>query len=174
MSKRKKLEELDPDVANAADMNMAQLILRRKAEEKELNECVFCQAWKRSYGEARINGKIFRVSIITDTEDFFLMHDLYPVVQGHLLIITKKHLRTGCLELPEIAWLQIPQLITAGLNMTKHYDSSVEGFNFGHNSGEVAGQTVMHCHFHLFPRRKGDVKNPRGGIRNFKTPIVPY
>jgi diadenosine tetraphosphate (Ap4A) HIT family hydrolase len=34
------------------------------------------------------------------------------------------------------------------------------------NCGETAGQTVFHCHVHLIPRRKGDVENPRGGIRH--------
>jgi diadenosine tetraphosphate (Ap4A) HIT family hydrolase len=41
----------------------------------------------------------------------------------------------------------------------------VEGFNIGMNSGEVADQTVMHCHVHLIPRRRGDVDQPRGGVR---------
>jgi len=27
------------------------------------------------------------------------------------------------------------------------------------------GQTVMHCHVHLIPRRKGDMTDPRGGVR---------
>ena len=45
-------------------------------------------------------------------------------------------------------------------------DKSIKGFNVGINSGEVAGQTVLHCHIHLIPRRKGDVKNPLGGIRH--------
>ena len=31
---------------------------------------------------------------------------------------------------------------------------------------EDAGQTIFHCHIHLTPRRKGDVKEPRGGIRH--------
>jgi diadenosine tetraphosphate (Ap4A) HIT family hydrolase len=44
-------------------------------------------------------------------------------------------------------------------------DRTVEGFNFGANAGEVAGQTVPHCHFHLIPRRLNDVENPIGGIR---------
>jgi ATP adenylyltransferase len=45
-------------------------------------------------------------------------------------------------------------------------DDTVEGFNIGWNCGEVAGQTVFHAHVHLIPRRKGDVENPRGGVRH--------
>lgn len=44
-------------------------------------------------------------------------------------------------------------------------DKSIEGFNIAINSGEVAGQTIFHCHIHLIPRRRGDVKDPRGGLR---------
>jgi diadenosine tetraphosphate (Ap4A) HIT family hydrolase len=42
-------------------------------------------------------------------------------------------------------------------------DKTVEGFNVGMNCGVVAGQTIMHCHVHLIPRRSGDVDEPRGG-----------
>jgi diadenosine tetraphosphate (Ap4A) HIT family hydrolase len=45
-------------------------------------------------------------------------------------------------------------------------DPSIKGFNVGINCGEVAGQTILHCHIHLIPRRKGDVENPAGGIRH--------
>ena len=45
-------------------------------------------------------------------------------------------------------------------------DKTIKGFNIGNNSGEVSGQTIFHCHIHLIPRRKGDVKNPRGGVRH--------
>jgi ATP adenylyltransferase len=44
-------------------------------------------------------------------------------------------------------------------------DKAVQGFNVGMNCGETAGQTIMHCHVHLIPRRPGDVDRPRGGIR---------
>ena len=45
-------------------------------------------------------------------------------------------------------------------------DNTVTGFNVGFNDGKDAGQTVFHCHIHVIPRRKGDVVNPTGGIRN--------
>ena len=45
-------------------------------------------------------------------------------------------------------------------------DSSILGFNVGVNCGETAGQTVMHCHVHLIPRRSGDVEKPEGGVRH--------
>jgi len=31
--------------------------------------------------------------------------------------------------------------------------------------GAPAGQTVMHCHIHLIPRRSRDSVNPRGGVQ---------
>jgi diadenosine tetraphosphate (Ap4A) HIT family hydrolase len=42
----------------------------------------------------------------------------------------------------------------------------VKGFNIGTNSGKVAGQSIMHCHIHLIPRREGDVEKPQGGVRS--------
>ena len=40
-----------------------------------------------------------------------------------------------------------------------------DGFNVGINVGEAAGQSVFHVHIHLIPRYKGDVENPKGGVR---------
>lgn len=44
-----------------------------------------------------------------------------------------------------------------------------QGFNVGVNCGEAAGQTIFHAHIHIMPRYRGDVANPRGGVRN----IIP-
>ena len=44
-------------------------------------------------------------------------------------------------------------------------DEEISGFNVGVNIGKDAGQSIMHCHLHLIPRRKGDVEDPRGGVR---------
>ena len=45
-------------------------------------------------------------------------------------------------------------------------DLNINGFNLGTNVGEVSGQSILHCHFHLIPRRPGDVENPQGGVRS--------
>jgi diadenosine tetraphosphate (Ap4A) HIT family hydrolase len=45
-------------------------------------------------------------------------------------------------------------------------DNSVKGFNVGSNAGKISGQSILHCHIHLIPRRPGDVENPQGGVRS--------
>ncbi len=44
-------------------------------------------------------------------------------------------------------------------------DPTVAGFNVGINAGADAGQIIFHVNVHLIPRRNGDVKEPRGGVR---------
>ena len=41
-----------------------------------------------------------------------------------------------------------------------------DGENHGINKGFAAGQSIFHLHWHIIPRYKGDVENPRGGVRN--------
>ena len=45
-------------------------------------------------------------------------------------------------------------------------DETVSGFNIGINIGRDAGQSIFHLHIHLIPRRDGDIKNPKGGVRS--------
>jgi len=40
-----------------------------------------------------------------------------------------------------------------------------DGFNIGINDGLASGQTILHLHIHIIPRYKGDMPDPRGGIR---------
>ena len=51
-------------------------------------------------------------------------------------------------------------------NEITNKDKTVRGFNLGTNIGKVSGQSINHCHFHLIPRREGDVENPQGGVRS--------
>ena len=95
----------------------------------------------------------------------YASYDSYPVSEHHCLIIPKRHIKdyfqltqdelTACHELIKIVKDEI---------FTK--DQSVKGFNLGTNIGKVSGQSILHCHFHLIPRREGDVENPQGGVRS--------
>jgi diadenosine tetraphosphate (Ap4A) HIT family hydrolase len=57
-------------------------------------------------------------------------------------------------------------LIKIVKNEITNKDKTVRGFNLGTNIGKVSGQSIHHCHFHLIPRREGDVENPQGGVRS--------
>lgn len=93
-----------------------------------------------------------------------LVRDAFPVTAGHLLAIPKRHVADYfSLGSPEVRACQ--RLIEEGRELLAKGDSSIEGFNIGINCGSVAGQTVMHAHVHLIPRRKADTANPRGGVR---------
>jgi len=60
----------------------------------------------------------------------------------------------------------IYQLIGGQKEEVLKADDRINGFNIGINHGADAGQTIPHCHVHLIPGRKGDVDNPRGGVRH--------
>lgn len=93
--------------------------------------------------------------------------DEFPVSKGHILIISKRHATTFF----DLTIEEQISLITL-LNECKEYIDkkyNPDGYNVGLNCGEFAGQSVMHVHMHLIPRYKGDVSNPRGGIRG----IIP-
>ena len=87
------------------------------------------------------------------------IRDKYPVKPLHSLLITKRH----CIDIFETtaeereAIHQLAAQVKADIEML---DSSVEGFNFGSNISEVAGQKIFHTHVHLIPRRRGDLDLP--------------
>ena len=76
-------------------------------------------------------------------------------------------------DLSEKEILACNQLIKSMKIKIEEKDKSVKGFNIGTNSGKAAGQSIMHCHIHLIPRREGDVKNPQGGVRSV-IPLKQY
>ncbi len=95
----------------------------------------------------------------------YASYDSYPVTDQHCLIIPKRHVKDYFdLIVEEI--VACDQLIKKMKKEIEKKDASVKGFNIGINSGKIAGQSIMHCHIHLIPRREGDVENPQGGVRS--------
>jgi len=113
--------------------------------------CLFCE--------------ISQERVIASNELAYAVRDGFPVTALHSLIIPKSH-KTDYFGLSRDELLACDQLLRSLKDEIQISDSSVTGFNIGLNSGESAGQTVFHCHFHLIPRRNGDVADPRGGVRN--------
>tara|TARA_B110000008_G_scaffold240640_1_gene248113 strand:+ start:1138 stop:1416 length:279 start_codon:yes stop_codon:yes gene_type:complete len=82
----------------------------------------------------------------------------------HTLIIPKRHAETY-FDLDEDETGELSKVLKIERQKILEMDDTVKAFNIGINAGEESGQTIFHCHIHLIPRRKGDVKDPRGGVR---------
>ena len=103
-------------------------------------------------------------TIIATNELAFAFYDGYPVTSLHTLIIPKRHAETY-FDLTTDEREACHLLLVEMKDAIQYKDDTVAGFNIGMNNGESAGQTVLHCHIHLIPRRQGDTDNPRGGVR---------
>jgi ATP adenylyltransferase len=93
-----------------------------------------------------------------------VIRDKYPVTSWHVLVVPKRH-TSDYFDLGTAESRACHRLVAEARSMIRKADAAVTGFNVGINSGEAAGQTVMHCHIHLIPRRNGDHPNPGGGVR---------
>ena len=141
--------------------------------------CYSCNAMKRdrddtdfrqvaqSYGD-REDGCLFcevsKQRIISENELCYVVRDFYPVTKDHSLVIPKRHV-SDFFDLYQPERNAVHSLLDQQRILIQETDETVTAFNVGINSGEDAGQSIFHCHYHLIPRRKGDTENPRGGVR---------
>lgn len=102
--------------------------------------------------------------IIGETENFVVIRDMFPVTEGHRLIITKRHVE-NFFDLTPAESHELTDILHDLKNRMMTEDTSITGFNIGMNCGVSAGQTVMHFHCHLIARRDGDMTDPKGGVR---------
>ena len=115
------------------------------------NPCIFC--------------KIRTDELQFENQLAYSSRDSYPVSELHSLIVPKRHVETY-FELTNEEIRACDELILKTKEKIIEQDNSVKGSNIGTNAGKVAGQSIMHCHIHLIPRREGDVENPQGGVRS--------
>lgn len=118
-------------------------------------DCPFCEL----DGDARI---------VWSSDTVVAIRDQYPVTEGHTLVIPRGHVASYFDATPEQQaeiWRGV-EAVKAELDATLQPD----GYNVGFNAGAAAGQTVMHLHVHVIPRRSGDMQDPRGGVRG----VIPH
>ena len=115
------------------------------------NPCLFCNS--------KISG------IIHENELAYASYDTYPVSKHHCLIIPKRHV-DNYFKLTNEELIASNDLIKIIKQELIDKDKSIKAFNIGTNAGKISGQSIMHCHIHLIPRREGDVENPQGGVRS--------
>ncbi|MBU3615441.1 HIT domain-containing protein [Polynucleobacter sp. Latsch14-2] len=122
--------------------------------EHREKDCLFCQIQTDD-----------RERVEDENTLAYAIRDGFEVTKHHTLFIPKRHIK-DYFGLTQAEINAINQLIESQKEFLDNADSSIDGYNIGMNCGEAAGQTIFHCHVHLIPRRKGDVDNPRGGIRH--------
>ena len=115
------------------------------------NPCLFCNTQKSGLAH--------------ENDLAYASFDTFPVSEYHCLVIPKRHIK-DYFDLSNDELIACNELIKIVKKEITNKDSSVKGFNLGTNIGKVSGQSILHCHFHLIPRREGDVDNPQGGVRS--------
>ena len=99
-------------------------------------------------------------------EDDFVIAilDIAPLANGHTLVIPKEPARS----LDDLSddhagavGRVLPRIARAVMKVT-----GASAYNVLQNNGELAGQAIMHVHFHIIPKLDAD-----SGLRNDWTPI---
>ena len=115
-----------------------------------IEDCIFC-----NLPEDRI---------IKSYDQFNIIRDLYTVTYLHSLVIPKRHVE-NYFDLYQEELYELNFVLKELKFDLEKIDKKISGFNIGINIGKDAGQTIFHCHIHVIPRRRGDVDEPRGGVR---------
>lgn len=129
-------------------------ITDRTATQEDVREagCLFCR-----FDDASVN------SIVDQTENFYARLDNFPVTDGHVEIVPKRH----AVSFFDLTRSEVAEAYDLMSRIQARWAERYEphGYTIGVNDGEAAGRTVPHLHIHLIPRFYGDVADPRGGIR---------
>ena len=147
--------------------NLQALCYTCNSQKRDLDDTDF-RPWKDLY-ESKDENCIFckpESRIIKANNALALaVEDKFPVTKSHILIIPRRHV-ASFFDMGAAEHKACLKLLEEMKNHILDKDPTVSAFNVGFNDGKNAGQTLYHCHIHLIPRREGDVKDPRGGIRH--------
>ena len=118
-----------------------------RAPKGESDQCIFCE---KSKSENDIEDLI-----IHKDENSFVIMNLYPYNNGHLLVAPYAHV-SQFEELDQQTKLEMMDISTDFMSIMRD-NMKAEGFNFGANFGIAAGAGIAeHLHLHIVPRWTGD------------------
>lgn len=106
--------------------------------------CVFCGI---------VSGAVPSLKVYEDEHALVFM-DVARDVDGHMVAIPKEHVGS-ILDCDEETLRRLMRAIKA-VSCRCVSDCGYEGVNLLHASGESAGQSIPHLHFHLIPRKRND------------------
>ena len=109
--------------------------------------------------KAQEEGRAPWTNVQTNTREFVVYEDAYPVTPGHTLVVPKTNTQENLMKCFKFA-------MEMGVQNIHSENTNITGFNIGLNIGTSAGQTCMYPHVHLIFRRDGDCSDPVGGVRN--------
>lgn len=105
--------------------------------------CVFCAIIA---GEAT-------ATVVREWPDTIAIVPLNPVVDGHVLVLPKAHVRTVFSD-PMVSAATVHRVAEMLHSVERHHEP--RDHNVITSAGSAATQTVPHLHFHLVPRVHGD------------------
>ncbi len=100
---------------------------------------------------------------VLETELSYAVYDKFPVSEGHILVIPKRH-EADYFRLTENEKADLWRLVDQVKDLLEERFHP-DGYNVGININRSAGQTIFHVHIHVIPRYEGDMEDPAGGVR---------
>jgi diadenosine tetraphosphate (Ap4A) HIT family hydrolase len=92
--------------------------------------------------------------IIAQTEKAVLTVNLFPYIEGHLMVIPKKHIERIA-EFSGKDWKDCQDLISLGIEILKEA-FQVQDVNVLYREGTAkSGSSLKHLHIHLLPIKEG-------------------
>ena len=107
--------------------------------------------------------KLDGIDFIDRNRKVVAFFDQNPVNEGHILIVPVRHVSNYFDLSPKEQWAMLEMVNRCKIVLEEKFHP--DGYNIGVNCGEAAGQSIAHAHIHMIPRYKGDIDNPKGGIR---------
>lgn len=110
-----------------------------------MTDCVFC----------RIVAGEMPASRVYEDESALVVLDLFPVREGHALVLPKRHLPL-LEDLDDDTAAHLFRLARRTIQAQKAAGLDVAAHNLVVNDGRAANQHVPHTHLHVVPRKGGD------------------